>query len=69
MSVSAETLSELPLLSGSSDAWSGLYPRDGEHVIRLYADGRNKPETGIGGGPTSGRQRHPTLLVMNVITP
>ena len=27
MSVSAEKLSELPLLSGSSDAWSGLYPR------------------------------------------
>lgn len=65
MSVSAETLSELPLLSGSSDAWSGLYPRDGDHVIRLYADGRNNPDNGIGGGPISGRYAYRAELYDN----
>ena len=51
-SVTAVTLEELR--QASSTMWTDLYPRDGDHVIRFYADGRNNRDSGIGGGPSNG---------------
>ena len=62
-SVTAETVSEL--IASSASAWSSLYPRDGDHVIRFYADGRNNPDDGIGGGPSNGSYSKRTELSDN----
>ena len=51
-SVIAATVDELKTSYGDDSAWAGLYPRDGNHVIRFYADGRNNSDGGVGGGPS-----------------
>ena len=40
----------------------GLISADGDHVIRFYADGRNNPDGGVGGGPSHGRYSKRTEL-------
>ena len=64
-SVIAVTVDELSASYGDDSAWSGLYPRDGDHVIRFYADGRNNSDEGVGGGPSHGRYSKRTELSDN----
>ena len=61
-SVIAATVDELKTSYGDDSAWTGLYPRDGDHVIRFYADGRNNSDGGVGGGPSHGRYSKRTEL-------
>ena len=61
-SVIAVTVDELKTSYGDDSAWTGLYPRDGDHVIRFYADGRNNSDGGVGGGPSHGRYSKRTEL-------
>ena len=63
-SVIAATVDELKTSYGDDSAWAGLYPRDGNHVIRFYADGRNNSDGGVGGGPSHGRYSKRTELSM-----
>ena len=64
-SVIAATVAELNTSYSEDSAWSGLYPRDGDHVIRFYADGRNNSDGGVGGGPSHGRYSKRTELSDN----
>lgn len=64
-SVIAVTPNELSSNYASDSKWSGLYARDGDHVIRFYADGRNNSDEGVGGGPSHGRYSKRTELSDN----
>jgi hypothetical protein len=54
-SVQALTPDELRQNFSDESSYGALYPRDGDHVIRFYGDGRNNPNgPDLGDGPSSG---------------
>ena len=67
--VQALTPDELKANFSSESSYQNLYPRDGDHVIRFYGDGRNNPDDGAGGGPSNGDYTNRAELATNRVLP